>query len=81
MLLRTAPGDLSACGNRRHPSWIVQETEAAMAGDQSQQRAPYPAEKARGGEIILRKPWQRAVFILGPAVPLLLLLLLLPLLR
>jgi hypothetical protein len=24
---------------------------------------PYPAEKARGGEIILRKRWQRVVFI------------------
>jgi hypothetical protein len=23
---------------------------------------PYPAEKARGGEIILRKRWQRVVF-------------------
>jgi hypothetical protein len=37
---------------------------------------PYPAEKARGGEIILRRPWQRAVFILGLAAPLVLLLLL-----
>jgi hypothetical protein len=27
----------------------------------------YPAEKARGGEIILRKRWQRAVFIAGLA--------------
>jgi putative holliday junction resolvase len=25
------------------------------------QGAPYPAEKARGGEIILRRPWQRTV--------------------
>jgi hypothetical protein len=25
----------------------------------------YPAEKARGGEIILRRPWQRIVFIGG----------------
>jgi hypothetical protein len=24
---------------------------------------PYPAEKARQGEIVLRRPWQRAVFI------------------
>ena len=24
---------------------------------------PYPAEKARGGEIVLRKRWQRIVFI------------------
>jgi hypothetical protein len=25
----------------------------------------YPAEKARQGEIILRKPWMRVVFIAG----------------
>ena len=37
------------------------------------QPTPYPAEKARGGEIILRRPWQRAVFILGLALPRLLL--------
>jgi hypothetical protein len=29
----------------------------------------YPAEKARGGEIILRRRWQRAIFILGLAAP------------
>jgi hypothetical protein len=28
---------------------------------------PYPAEKARGGEIILRTPARRAVFIAGLA--------------
>jgi hypothetical protein len=27
----------------------------------------YPADKARQGEIILRRPWQRAVFIAGLA--------------
>lgn len=27
----------------------------------------YPAEKARQGEIILKQPWQRAVFIAGLA--------------
>jgi hypothetical protein len=37
----------------------------------------YPAEKARGGEIILRKRWQRWVFILGLAAPVLLFLALL----
>jgi hypothetical protein len=38
----------------------------------------YPADKARGGEILLRRPWQRAVFILGlAAAPLILLALLL----
>ena len=34
----------------------------------------YPADKARGGEIILRKPWQRAVFLAGLAGSVLLLL-------
>jgi hypothetical protein len=31
--------------------------------------ADYPAEKARQGEIILRKPWQRVVFIVGLLAP------------
>jgi hypothetical protein len=39
------------------------------------QPPPYPAEKGRGGEIILRRPWQRFVFMLGLALPVLLLLL------
>lgn len=30
-------------------------------------RQPYPAQKARQGEIILKEPWQRAVFIAGLA--------------
>jgi hypothetical protein len=30
---------------------------------------PYPAEKARGGEIVLRKRWQRIVFIGALALP------------
>lgn len=34
----------------------------------------YPAEKARGGEIILRHPWQRLVFFGGLVVPILWLL-------
>lgn len=40
----------------------------------------YPAEKARQGEIILKKPWQRAVFLagLGGCVLLLLIVLFLP---
>jgi hypothetical protein len=29
------------------------------------QQAPYPADKARGAEIELRRPWQRYVFIGG----------------
>ena len=34
----------------------------------------YSADKARGGEIILRKPWQKAVFMAGLAGSILLLL-------
>ena len=36
-----------------------------------------PADKARQGEIILRRPWQRMVFFGGLAAPILLLLLML----
>ena len=36
----------------------------------------YPADKARQGEIILRRPWQRVVFIGGLAGALLLALIL-----
>jgi hypothetical protein len=42
-------------------------------------REPYPAEKARGATIALRRPWQRWVFIgglIGIAILLLLLRLL-----
>jgi hypothetical protein len=28
-------------------------------------RFTYPARKARGGEIILKRPWMRAIFIGG----------------
>jgi hypothetical protein len=31
------------------------------------QPAPYPAQKARGGVIVLRTPRQRAIFIAGLA--------------
>jgi hypothetical protein len=34
----------------------------------------YPADKACGGEIILKRPWQRALFIAGLAGSVLLLL-------
>jgi hypothetical protein len=34
----------------------------------------YPAEKARQGEIILRRPWQKIVFFGGLVVPILWLL-------
>ena len=35
--------------------------------------AAYSAEKARQGEIILRKPWQRMVFAAGLIIPFVLL--------
>jgi hypothetical protein len=37
---------------------------------------PYPAEKARGGEIILRTAWRRIIFISGLAGAVLLAILL-----
>lgn len=37
---------------------------------------PYPAEKARGSEIVLKKPLQRWVFIAGLAGAILLVLIL-----
>jgi hypothetical protein len=46
-------------------------------GTRPTRQPPYPAEKARGGEIILRRPWQRAVFILGLAAPIIIFVLLL----
>jgi hypothetical protein len=49
----------------------------AMVRDKGGQPSPYPGERARGGEIVLRRPWQRIVFILGLALPVLLLLALL----
>jgi hypothetical protein len=45
-------------------------------------RSPgYSAENARGGEIVLHRPWQRAVFIFGLAAPFVILVLLLLLWR
>jgi len=44
--------------------------------NEQQPTAPYPAEKARGGEIILRTPLRRAIFIAGLAEAVVLALLL-----
>lgn len=44
------------------------------------QQAPYPAEKARGGEIILKTPARRAIFLAG-LIGAVLLVLILALLR
>lgn len=38
--------------------------ETPRGADQPMSEA-YPAEKARQGTIILRKPWQRGVFLAG----------------
>ena len=40
---------------------------ARETSPQATQSRPYPAQKARGGEIILRTPLQRWVFIAGLA--------------
>lgn len=44
--------------------------------DRHKEPAPYPAEKARQGEIVLRRPWQRYVFF-GSLAGIVLLLLIL----
>ncbi len=39
---------------------------ATMTKDRPRAAArPYPADKARQGDIVLRKPWQRTVFFAG----------------
>lgn len=48
-----------------------------MATERPTRSQPYAAEKVRGGTIVLRKRWQRVVFILGLAAPVVLLLALL----
>src|SRR2546430_273148 len=45
-----------------------------MVRERPAQPPPYPAERARGGEIILRRRWQRIVFVVGLALPFVLLL-------
>jgi hypothetical protein len=61
LVLRNCPGIMQDRSNRTSPT-------SARA---------YPADKACGGEIILRRPWQRAVFILGLVAPFVLLVVLL----
>jgi hypothetical protein len=49
---------------------MVEWQRKSKGSEESQARpAPYPAEKARQGEIILRKPWQRATFLAGLILP------------
>jgi hypothetical protein len=52
----------------------------SFAHEQEDPRRPvYPADKARGGDIVLRRTWQRVVFAIGLAMPFVLLLLILAL--
>jgi hypothetical protein len=36
-----------------------------MVRESSPEPAPYPANKARGGEVILKSPARRAIFLAG----------------
>ena len=38
-----------------------------MARDERHERPVYSGEKVRGADIVLRKPWERGVFIAGLA--------------
>jgi len=61
--------------NRRQPAaarWNyslsdLETQDAKMIRKTEQGNPTYPAEKARQGEIILKQPWQRAIFIAGLA--------------
>ena len=50
--------------------------ESRPQAPRSETPEPYPAQKARGGEIILNTPQKRAIFIAGLAGAVLLVLLL-----
>ena len=52
------------------PFRIDQMSQWNSKGETDAGSSAYPAEKARQGEIILRKPWQRIVFIVGLLAPL-----------
>ena len=52
-----------------------------MVREKGAEPQAYPAEKARGGEIILRRRWQRVLFAIGLAAPIVLALLALLMLR
>lgn len=53
----------------------VREGPPQPAPPPAEEHRDIPAEDARGGEIILRKPWQRTLFIAGLAGAMILLLL------
>ena len=40
-------------------------TNEASTSSERMRPEPYPAEKARGGEIILKTKWSRAIFFTG----------------
>lgn len=40
-------------------------TNEASTSSEGTRPVPYPAEKARGGEIILKTKWSRAIFFTG----------------
>jgi hypothetical protein len=50
--------------------------EAKMARNAKSEQPAYSAQKVRQGEIILRKPWERGLFIAGLALPFVIVLLL-----
>ncbi len=55
---------------------VYTDGNCPMTDDREPGRKAYPAERARLGEIVLRKRWQRIVFISGLAGSVLLVLIL-----
>jgi hypothetical protein len=58
---------------RDEPPGIGEMVKFSDKAQQKETQKAYPAEKVRQGEIVLRKPWQRIVFIAGLIVPFVLL--------
>jgi hypothetical protein len=76
MLIRSPPVDFLLCSNasalehrkcRDVPSQEASQKGNANMGREASGRPqrPYPAEKARGGEIVLKRPLQRWIFVAG----------------
>ena len=52
---------------RLNMAWAAEHKTDIPTADKSRDAPVYSAEDVRQGEIILKRPWQRAVFILGLA--------------
>ena len=54
-------------GQQLDAAWAAERKPDVPTTDKSRDAPVYSAQDVRQGEIILKRPWQRAVFILGLA--------------